>query len=95
MSRFPPNEEQKVKWVENMGRENWTPSKYAALCSEHFAKNCIDFRDKLPRLRKGSIPTIFGNGGDNRSSLSVIDESGQGNYAKQILFSNNITQLIK
>lgn len=58
-ARFPTDERVKVHWLKNMGRVNWNPSTESRLCSAHFFKDCIDFRDKVARLRKGSIPTIF------------------------------------
>jgi len=66
-TRFPTDEKIKLQWVRNMGRINWMPKYYSSLCSEHFSKECIDFRDKLPRLRKGSIPTIFNHEKENVS----------------------------
>lgn len=66
-TRFPTDEKIKLQWIRNMGRINWMPKYYSSLCSEHFLKECIDFRDKLPRLRKGSIPTIFNHEKENIS----------------------------
>lgn len=57
-----------------MGRTDWQPNNNHALCSEHFEKNCIDFRDQRPRLRKGSIPTIFHKDSENDMELAVGDE---------------------
>ncbi|XP_034936038.1 THAP domain-containing protein 3-like isoform X2 [Chelonus insularis] len=68
---FPMNERLKSIWIRNMGKTNWSPSKHTLLCSDHFTPNCIDFRDCRPRLRKGSIPTIFDHELD--ISISLID----------------------
>ncbi|XP_015121197.1 THAP domain-containing protein 3 [Diachasma alloeum] len=72
--RFPKDEMLKTEWINRLGRTNWRPKEWCALCSEHFATNCIDFRDKVAKLRKGSIPTIFEHDKDNQS---VSEHSSQ------------------
>lgn len=56
--RFPTGAKLAL-WVKNMGRQNWIPSKYSVLCSDHFTSNCFDKRDFRTRLRKGSVPSLF------------------------------------
>ncbi|XP_044734133.1 uncharacterized protein LOC123296641 [Chrysoperla carnea] len=59
--KFPSDERVLRLWIKNMGYEsNWKPLISHRLCSKHFSVQCTDFRDKIFRLRKGSIPTIFG-----------------------------------
>ncbi|XP_075237513.1 uncharacterized protein LOC142333842 [Lycorma delicatula] len=58
--KFPSDERVLQLWVRNMGYDsNWKPLTNHHLCSKHFSDECMDFRDQLFRLRKGSIPTIF------------------------------------
>lgn len=32
MKRFPTNPRQKAIWLQNIGRKNWTPKQYSAIC---------------------------------------------------------------
>ncbi|XP_053595218.1 THAP domain-containing protein 2-like [Microplitis demolitor] len=80
--KFPADEKVLQLWIKNMNYEpNWKPSKYHHLCSQHFSSQCLDFRDQLFRLRKGSIPTIFYGHNENLHH----------NY-RQILESNNLNR---
>ncbi|KAH0556535.1 THAP domain-containing protein 2-like [Cotesia glomerata] len=64
--RFPTDEKILQLWIQNMNYEsNWKPLKNHYLCSQHFSSDCFDFRDKLYRLRKGSIPTNFDRSKEN------------------------------
>ncbi|KAM9334634.1 THAP domain-containing protein 5-like [Symphorus nematophorus] len=47
------------KWVDNMKREEWTPSRHQYLCSEHFTEDCFDIRWGIRYLKNTAIPTIF------------------------------------
>ncbi|XP_014901095.1 THAP domain-containing protein 5 [Poecilia latipinna] len=47
------------KWVNNMRREEWTPSRHQYLCSEHFTEDCFDIRWGIRYLRNTAIPTLF------------------------------------
>lgn len=46
-------------WVDNMKREEWTPSRHQYLCSEHFTDDCFDIRWGIRYLKNTAIPTIF------------------------------------
>lgn len=57
---FPKDEELRKKWLHNLRRKNFTPTKYSRLCSKHFNEEDID-RTSLARvrLRRGAVPCIF------------------------------------
>ncbi|RVE56459.1 hypothetical protein OJAV_G00221470 [Oryzias javanicus] len=42
---FPLQDKSRLqKWVGNLNRRGWTPSRHQYLCSEHFTENCFDIR---------------------------------------------------
>lgn len=46
-------------WTQLTNRANWVPSKYAALCSDHFRKDDFEVTceySKVHRLKKSAIP---------------------------------------
>uniref|UniRef100_UPI00358E33D7 THAP domain-containing protein 1-like n=1 Tax=Myxine glutinosa TaxID=7769 RepID=UPI00358E33D7 len=47
------------KWVVNVKRDKWKPSKKSVLCSDHFDDSCFDRTGQTTRLRENSLPTIF------------------------------------
>lgn len=53
------------KWVDNMKREEWTPSRHQYLCSEHFTEDCFDIRWGIRYLKNTAIPTIFPSNEDD------------------------------
>ena len=61
--RFPSNNskpEQRKLWAKAVGRENWKPSLYSLLCSDHFKEE--DFRQNSEQrkgLKDDAIPSIF------------------------------------
>uniref|UniRef100_A0A1A8UDG9 THAP domain-containing protein 5 n=1 Tax=Nothobranchius furzeri TaxID=105023 RepID=A0A1A8UDG9_NOTFU len=57
---FPLQDKQRLqKWVDNMRREEWTPSRHQYLCNEHFTEDCFDIRWGIRYLKSTAIPTIF------------------------------------
>ncbi|XP_072233956.1 uncharacterized protein [Leuresthes tenuis] len=57
---FPLQDKPRLqKWVDNMRREEWTPSRHQYLCSEHFTEECFDIRWGIRYLKNTAIPTIF------------------------------------
>ncbi|XP_071357723.1 THAP domain-containing protein 5-like isoform X2 [Trachinotus anak] len=57
---FPLQDKPRLqKWVDNMKREEWTPSRHQCLCSEHFTEDCFDIRWGIRYLKNTAIPTIF------------------------------------
>lgn len=71
--RFPNKDDVKEKWIKNIQRQNWVPSKDSVVCSKHFRK--CDFTSvstssnkrpcragkviKFPRIKPDAVPTIF------------------------------------
>ncbi|XP_064818172.1 THAP domain-containing protein 5-like isoform X1 [Oncorhynchus masou masou] len=57
---FPLQDEVRLQiWVDNMKREEWTPSRHQYLCSEHFTEDCFDLRWGIRYLKHTAFPTIF------------------------------------
>lgn len=57
---FPLHDKPRLqKWVDNMHRKGWTPSRHQYLCSEHFTEDCFDIRWGIRYLKNTAIPTIF------------------------------------
>ncbi|XP_032445660.1 THAP domain-containing protein 5 [Xiphophorus hellerii] len=57
---FPLQDKTRLqKWVNNMRREEWTPSRHQYLCSEHFTEDCFDIRWGIRYLKNTAIPTLF------------------------------------
>ncbi|XP_037317758.2 THAP domain-containing protein 5-like isoform X2 [Pungitius pungitius] len=57
---FPLQDKPRLqKWVDNMKREEWTPSRHQYLCSEHFTEDCFDVRWGIRYLKNTAIPTMF------------------------------------
>lgn len=57
---FPLQDKTRLqKWVNNMRRGEWTPSRHQYLCSEHFTEDCFDIRWGIRYLKNTAIPTLF------------------------------------
>ncbi|XP_036374269.1 THAP domain-containing protein 5-like [Megalops cyprinoides] len=57
---FPLRDEARLqKWVDNMKREEWTPSRHQYLCSDHFTEDSFDVRWGIRYLKHTAVPTIF------------------------------------
>ncbi|GFS51535.1 THAP domain-containing protein 3 [Nephila pilipes] len=48
-------------WVKMLRRDNFQPSPYSKICSDHFDEICLEYQPFTNRrqLKPGSIPTIF------------------------------------
>ena len=60
--KFPlKNKDLCLKWVASTKRENYIPSNYAFICSEHFLLSDYVFspHDLKPRLKQNAVPSIF------------------------------------
>lgn len=58
--RFPAEIELKNQWIKNVRKDdNWRPTQYTRICSEHFEESC--FREGYERriLHSHAVPTIF------------------------------------
>ncbi|XP_037533874.1 THAP domain-containing protein 8 [Nematolebias whitei] len=47
------------RWLRNMGRENWTPSRHQYVCHEHFSPSCFKVRWGVRYLESDAVPTVF------------------------------------
>ncbi|KAM5236548.1 THAP domain-containing protein 5 [Ctenodactylus gundi] len=57
---FPLHDKERLeKWLKNMKRDSWVPSKYQFLCSDHFTPDSLDIRWGIRYLKHTAIPTIF------------------------------------
>ncbi|XP_038243267.1 THAP domain-containing protein 5 isoform X1 [Dermochelys coriacea] len=57
---FPLHDKERLeKWLRNMKRDTWTPSKHQLLCSDHFTPDSLDVRWGIRYLKHTAIPTIF------------------------------------
>ncbi|XP_029292839.1 uncharacterized protein LOC115011754 [Cottoperca gobio] len=63
--KFPLYNPRKLKkWLINMKWKDCTPSRFSALCINHFEEQYIDRTGKFVKLREDAIPTIFSSPGD-------------------------------
>ncbi|KAL7991301.1 hypothetical protein Chor_015557 [Crotalus horridus] len=57
---FPLHDKERLeKWLRNMKRDTWTPSKHQVLCSDHFTPDSLDVRWGIRYLKTTAVPTIF------------------------------------
>ncbi|XP_013790214.1 THAP domain-containing protein 1 A-like isoform X4 [Limulus polyphemus] len=47
------------KWIANIRRDKWYPTKASRLCSVHFEEKYFDRTGQNVRLRDNSLPTVF------------------------------------
>nr|XP_004667864.1 peroxynitrite isomerase THAP4 isoform X1 [Jaculus jaculus] len=60
--RFPLKDSKRlVQWLKAIQRDNWTPTKYSFLCSEHFTKDSFSksLKDQHRLLKPTAVPSIF------------------------------------
>jgi len=53
--RFPTDPDRRQKWISAVSREDWTPSEYSWICSEHFISGTKSNNPLAPNY----VPTIF------------------------------------
>ncbi|KFO78794.1 THAP domain-containing protein 5, partial [Cuculus canorus] len=62
---FPLHDKERLeKWLRNMKRDAWTPSKHQLLCSDHFTPDSLDVRWGIRYLKHTAVPTIFSSPDD-------------------------------
>ncbi|XP_063252738.1 THAP domain-containing protein 5 isoform X2 [Prinia subflava] len=65
VSKFPLRDKERLeKWLRNMKRSSWTPSKHQLLCSDHFTPDSLDVRWGIRYLKNTAVPTIFSSSDD-------------------------------
>lgn len=58
--RFPLQDPVRLqRWLRNMGRETWTPSRHQYICHEHFTSSCFRVRWGIRYLEPDAVPTVF------------------------------------
>ncbi|KFQ97800.1 THAP domain-containing protein 5, partial [Nipponia nippon] len=68
---FPLHDKERLeKWLRNMKRDAWTPSKHQLLCSDHFTPDSLDVRWGIRYLKHTAVPTIFSSPGDEEEDSS-------------------------
>ncbi|XP_057879520.1 THAP domain-containing protein 5 isoform X2 [Melospiza georgiana] len=69
--RFPLHDKERLeKWLRNMKRDSWTPSKHQLLCSDHFTPDSLDVRWGIRYLKNTAVPTIFSSPDDEEKDSS-------------------------
>ena len=53
--RFPADAERRTKWIAAVGRNNWSPTEYTWICSEHFVSGAKSNNPLAPNY----LPTLF------------------------------------
>ncbi|NWH90785.1 THAP5 protein, partial [Aegithalos caudatus] len=68
---FPLHDKERLeKWLRNMKRDSWTPSKHQLLCSDHFTPDSLDVRWGIRYLKSTAVPTIFSSSDDEEKNSS-------------------------
>ncbi|NXE34061.1 THAP5 protein, partial [Ptilorrhoa leucosticta] len=68
---FPLHDKERLeKWLRNMKRDSWTPSKHQLLCSDHFTPDSLDVRWGIRYLKHTAVPTIFSSPDDEGKDSS-------------------------
>ncbi|XP_026724116.1 THAP domain-containing protein 5 isoform X1 [Athene cunicularia] len=68
---FPLHDKERLeKWLRNMKRDAWTPSKHQLLCSDHFTPDSLDVRWGIRYLKHTAVPTIFSTPDDEERDSS-------------------------
>ncbi|RMC10085.1 hypothetical protein DUI87_12883 [Hirundo rustica rustica] len=66
---FPLHDKERLeKWLRNMKRDSWTPSKHQLLCSDHFTPDSLDVRWGIRYLKNTAVPTIFSSSDDEEKN---------------------------
>ncbi|NXX81036.1 THAP5 protein, partial [Urocolius indicus] len=69
---FPLHDKERLeKWLRNMKRDAWTPSKHQLLCSDHFTPDSLDVRWGIRYLKHTAVPTIFSSPDDEEKDSSL------------------------
>ncbi|XP_025894934.1 THAP domain-containing protein 5 isoform X1 [Nothoprocta perdicaria] len=68
---FPLHDKERLeKWLRNMKRDAWMPSKHQLLCSDHFTPDSLEVRWGIRYLKHTAVPTIFPAPGDEEKDSS-------------------------
>ncbi|XP_069721336.1 peroxynitrite isomerase THAP4 isoform X1 [Phaenicophaeus curvirostris] len=73
--RFPLKDSKRlIQWLKAVKRDNWKPTKYSFLCSEHFTKDSFSKRleDQHRLLKPTAVPTIFQLAEEKHDDLGYV-----------------------
>ena len=56
---IPSDPERRKRWLFLINREDWIPSKYSRVCSDHFFEKHMDRTGQSVRLRENAAPLRF------------------------------------
>lgn len=58
---FPSDKVRREKWIHNMSRKNWSPTRYSRICEKHFEESQFEQRraDGVRKPKPNAIPTLF------------------------------------
>ncbi|XP_077280675.1 THAP domain-containing protein 5-like [Temnothorax americanus] len=58
---IPTIVERRKKWLQNLGREEWIPTKSACVCEVHFEDSQFESRrvNGVRKLKPNAVPTLF------------------------------------
>ncbi|NXK96976.1 THAP5 protein, partial [Formicarius rufipectus] len=74
---FPLHDKERLeKWLRNMKRDSWTPSKHQLLCSDHFTPDSLDVRWGIRYLKHTAVPTIFSSSDDEEKGSAQNSSQG-------------------
>ncbi|CAK6972521.1 THAP domain-containing protein 1 [Scomber scombrus] len=68
------------KWVAAMRRNNFKPTKYSNICSQHFTKDCFKIECNNRVLKENAVPSLF------TFNLSIKAESLEDAFPSEIHF---------
>ncbi|XP_054614297.1 THAP domain-containing protein 1 isoform X2 [Dunckerocampus dactyliophorus] len=68
------------KWVSAMRRNNFKPSKYSNICSQHFTKDCFKRECNNRVLKENAVPSLF------NFNLNIKSESLEDPFTSEIHF---------
>ncbi|XP_074786880.1 THAP domain-containing protein 8 [Athene noctua] len=70
--KFPLHDTPRLRrWLAQMRREDWLPTRHQHLCSDHFEPSCFQYRWGVRYLRPDAVPTIFPCGPTKQEKLST------------------------
>ncbi|XP_027538051.1 THAP domain-containing protein 5 isoform X1 [Neopelma chrysocephalum] len=88
---FPLHDKERLeKWLRNMKRDSWTPSKHQLLCSDHFTPDSLDVRWGIRYLKHTAVPTIFSSPDDEEKDSS---QNSPQEIQRQDLEETNVVSL--
>ncbi|XP_018575798.1 THAP domain-containing protein 1-like [Anoplophora glabripennis] len=57
--RFPKDVNMKRRWVKAIKKQDWIPSKFSSICSNHFEEKFLTFYNNgVRKLAKNAVPTL-------------------------------------